>query len=248
MNRGSLYLSTVDENAHILARQYGLGLELAEYCTPWFLDREFLQTDRLVREKLTGIGTVVLHAPYSELFPCAIDPMIREVAQLRYRQTIQVARSYGSRKVIIHGGYNPRIYYPQWYTPQSVEFWRGFLGEVPEDMVICLENVFEEEPEMIVKILEQVNDPRLRMCLDIGHVNAYSAIPAVRWLERCAPWIDHFHIHNNDTSRDSHNPLMEGSLDYRALLARMEQLCPDATVTLELMDAQSSVRWLLEVN
>ena len=56
MKKENLYISTVDENAHVLARQYGLGLELAEYCTPWFLDREFESTDKLVREKLEGIS------------------------------------------------------------------------------------------------------------------------------------------------------------------------------------------------
>lgn len=32
------YLSTIDHNAHILAKQYGMGIEIAEFFTPWFLD------------------------------------------------------------------------------------------------------------------------------------------------------------------------------------------------------------------
>jgi len=246
VKREKFYLSTVDEKAHLLAKQYGFGIEFTEFCTPWFLDEEFPAADALVREKMTFSDRFVIHGPFSELFPCAIDPKVRQVAAERYRQVIRVASAYGIRKIVLHGGYNPRIYYPVWYTEQSVMFWKAFAQEIPVGMVLCLENVFEEEPDMLVDILRQVNDPRLRMCLDVGHVNAYSAVPAEQWLECCAEWIEHVHIHNNDTLRDSHSPLPEGTLPIRKLLSRLEERCPEATVTLELTDAHSSVRWLLE--
>jgi len=246
MKREKLYLSTMDENAHLLAKQYGLGIEFVEFCTPWFLDDEFPAADKQVREKMKCSDRYVIHGPFSELFPCAIDPKVRQMAAERYRQVIQVASAYGIKKIVLHGGYNPRIYYPIWYTEQSVVFWKSFVEEIPEDVVICLENVFEEEPDMIGEILRQVNNPRLRMCLDMGHVNAYSAVPAKHWLDCCGDWIDHVHVHNNNTLRDSHSPLPEGTLPIRRLLTQLEERCPEATVTIELMDAQSSVRWLLE--
>ena len=68
------YLSTIDENAHLLAKKYGLGIEIAEFCTPWFLDTDFDEVDPKIREKLSCSDRFVLHAPFSELFPCAIDP------------------------------------------------------------------------------------------------------------------------------------------------------------------------------
>ena len=111
-------------------------------------------------------------------------------------------------------------------------------------MEIVLENVLEEEPDWILDILKSVDDPRLRMCLDIGHVNAYSHISAMDWLERCAPYISHFHIHNNDGTRDRHSALFEGNIPMIEFLHRAEELCPDATFTFELMKAESSMRWL----
>lgn len=242
-----LYISTIDENnAHVLAKQHGLGLEIAEFCTPWFLDNEFDNTDPIVREKMRYTDRFVLHAPFSELFPCAIDPKVREVAAERYRQVIQVAQRYGIKKIVIHGGYNPRIYYPIWYKEQSVLFWKAFADEIPEDMVFCLENVFEEEPEMLEEIIRQVNDSRIRMCLDVGHVHAYSKIPVFEWLEKCADIIEHFHLHNNDTSRDSHGQIMEGTIPMKEVLEMIEKKCADATLTLELLDAAPSVEWILK--
>lgn len=245
MRKACLFLSTIDSNAQFLSKRYGLGLEVAEYCTAWNMDEKLLETDKAVREKIIEIPNRILHAPFNELFPCAIDPKARELAASRYRQAIELAKSYGATKVVIHGGYNPWIYYPEWYVEQSVLFWKEFLKDDP-GVEIVLENVLETEPAWLLDIIKGVDHPKLKMCLDVGHVNAYSKIPVQDWLEACAPYISHFHIHNNDGSWDTHSALNQGNIPMRELLNSAEKLCPDATFTLELMEAESSVRWLLE--
>lgn len=245
MEPSKLYLSTIASDAVRLAKEYGVNLEIAEYCTAWNMDEKFASIDPVVRKKLTHSPRSLLHAPYNELFPCAIDKKARALAGERYRHAIDLAKGYGSEKVIIHGGYQPMMYFPVWYTEQSILFWKEFLREDP-GVEIVLENVLEAEPDWLLDIITQVNDPRLRMCLDIGHVNAYSRIPAMDWLETCAPWISHFHIHNNDGSRDQHNALFDGDIPVLEFLHRAEKMCPDATVTLELMKAEPSMIWLRE--
>lgn len=246
MRRTKYYISTIAEDSASVAKQYGFGLEIAEYCTAYNMDDYFEDTNRSVQKKLEGIQKRLLHAPFNELFPCAIDPKARQLAACRFRQAVERAQTYGAEKVIIHGGYNPMMYFPVWYVEQSIPFWKAFLRELPDGITICLENVLEEVPELLLDVVKRVADPRLRLCLDIGHVNAYSKVPVLDWLEISAPYISHFHIHNNDGSRDAHAALYEGSLPMREFLKRMDCLCPDATVTLELMQAGNSVRWLLE--
>lgn len=245
MKKENIYLSTIAADAAQAAKEYGLGLEIAEYCTAWNMDEQFVQTDAAVREKLAGIGNCVLHAPFNELFPCAIDKKARALAADRYRQAIGLAKGYGATKVIIHGGYNPRIYYPVWYVEQSVLFWKEFLQDDP-GVEIVLENVLEETPDMLLNIVEGVDDGRLRLCLDIGHVNAYSEIPVMDWLAAWAPRLSHFHIHNNDGLSDRHNALYDGTIPVKDLLLHAEYMCPDATYTLELMEDEPSARWLKE--
>lgn len=239
----NVYLSTIDSNASALARRFGVGLEIAQYCTAWNMDEKFPETDAEVRKMLTGISQCVLHAPFNELFPCAIDPKARALAADRYRQAIALAKRYGATKVVIHGGFHPKIYYPIWYTEQSVLFWQEFLKDDPE-VTLVLENVLETDPAWLCDIVQGVNDPRLRMCLDIGHVNAYSPFSAMQWLERCAPFLSHFHIHNNDGSCDSHAPLLDGTIPMGDFLRTARTLCPDATFTLELIDASTSLEML----
>ena len=166
MKKDQLFLSTIAPDAAEEARRHGLGLEIAEYCTAWNMDEQFETTHAAVTKELTGVGRRLLHAPFNELFPCAVDPKARELAALRYRQAIALARRYDARKIVIHGGFNERLYYPCWYTEQSVVFWKDFLKEDP-GVDIVLENVLEERPEMMTGIFREVDSPRLRMCLDV---------------------------------------------------------------------------------
>ena len=69
MKREKFYLSTIAPDAAGIAREYGLGLEIAEYCTAWNMDEKFDAVDPDVQKKLEGITSSTLHAPYNELFP-----------------------------------------------------------------------------------------------------------------------------------------------------------------------------------
>ena len=242
LNRNQFFLSTIDPMAGQLARENGLGVEIAEYCTACNLDDFFPETDASVQKQISGVNHRLLHGPFNELFPCAIDPLARKLAAYRYRQSLSLAERYQAEKVILHGGYNPKLYYPCWYMEQSVLFWKQFLEENPGNYKICLENVLEEEPEMLLSIVRQVDDPRLSLCLDVGHVNAYSKIPAESWIESWGEHLCHVHAHNNDGSADTHSALDQGTLKLEAIL----QTLTHATVTLELPQIGGAIGWLEE--
>ena len=246
MKRSSLYLSTVDPEADALARAWGLGLEIAEFCTAWNLDDSFPETDRKVRRKLQGIPRATLHGPYNELYPCAIDRKARALAAERYLQAIQVARGYGISKLVIHAGFDPHLYFPEWFLPQSVLFFRDLVSRIPDGITLCLENVLEPSPDLIAGIVRQVDDPRIRMCLDVGHAQAYSPVAPEDWVTDAQDVLDHFHVHNNNGSQDQHAPLFEGVIPMNQLLKKIQSLCPQATVTLELPSGESSLIWMQE--
>ena len=245
MKKEEIYLSTIASDAAPVARSVGLGLEIAEYCTAWNMDEKFGEVHPKVLEAVSGVSARILHAPFNELFPCAIDKKARALAADRYRQTIELAKRYGATKVVIHGGYNPWIYYPVWYVEQSISFWKEFLKEDP-GVELVLENVLETEPEWLLDIVKGVDDPHLRLCLDVGHVNAYSKIPVLDWLKQWAPHLSHFHIHNNDGTADQHKALPDGTIPVKELLRQIDQYCPHGTITLELLEAGTSIRWLME--
>ena len=241
MNVDRLYLSTIDPEAGNLARTFGLGIEIADYCTAVNLDEAFSQTDEKLQKQLADVPRRLLHGPFNELFPCAIDPLARRLAAFRYEQALNLSQRYGAAKLILHGGYSPRLYFPCWYVEQSVLFWREFLESHPGDYEICLENVMEEEPELLRSIVSQVDDPRLGLCLDVGHVNVYSRIPAEKWLACWGEFLSHAHLHNNDGTADTHSALNQGSLPMASLISALPSA---ATATLELPQIGENIQWL----
>ena len=206
-----------------LAQEYGLGLELAEFCISDNMDHSF---DKVL-------------------------PHVAAVAYERYDAAWRFCLRFGAGKMIVHANYVEDLYFPSWFTQRHTEFWRRFLDEHPENITVCVENVMERKPELLLPILEQVNDPRLRMCLDVGHANLSSAAPA-DWLRTCAPFISHYHIHNNDgpvaeghrSMGDRHAALDKGNIDMLSLLQTAEELTPDATAAIESYEPEACVRWL----
>lgn len=244
-----LNLSTIDPAAPPLAARWGLGLEVDEFCTAMDMDDPALFAPRDAAVRAYGERARVFHAPYSELFPCAVDPEARALARRRMDQTAALARQYGVHRMVAHGNFLPHVYFPVWYVEQSIGFWKDFLAGQPAEFRLYLENVLEPEPELLRDIVAGVDDPRCRLCLDVGHANVdcVSQIPPLRWLEVCAPLLGHVHLHNNDRSWDWHRPLGEGGIPIATVLEALADSAPQASITLEHSSrSEESLRWLAE--
>ena len=243
MKKERLFLSTIADDAVQTAREFGLGVELAQFCLAENMDK----TPPDVQASLDAALQVprrVLHAPFAELCPAAIDPLVRAVTRRRFLQAAALAKRYGAEKMVVHSGFIPLVYYPEWFAPQSAAFWREFLNDV-DGLTLCVENVMETSPDALRQIAEQVNDPRLRICFDVGHAFCQSGDLAP-WLDALAPYSSHVHLHNNHGSSDEHLGLPDGTLDMAAVIRQLEALAPQATYTLEVRSARASVEWLLK--
>lgn len=243
MKKERLFLSTIADDAVQTAREFGLGVELAQFCLAENMDK----TPPDVQASLDAALEVprrVLHAPFAELCPAAIDPLVRAVTRRRFLQAAALAKRYGAEKMVVHSGFIPLVYYPEWFAPQSAAFWREFLNDV-DGLTLCVENVMETSPDALRQIAEQVNDPRLRICFDVGHAFCQSGDLAP-WLDALAPYSSHVHLHNNHGTFDEHLGLPDGTLDMAAVIRQLEALAPQATYTLEVRSARASVEWLLK--
>jgi sugar phosphate isomerase/epimerase len=246
--KNRLYLSTVAEDAAAVAGEYKLGLELAEFCTASNMDRDFDEWDRTVREKMKNAERFVLHAPFNELCPSAIDPLVLDIAKKRYKQAFALARSYGINRLVVHSGYVPFVYFKEYFVQRSVEFWRDYLSDKPSEFVVVLENVLEDSPDELIDIVRGVNDPRFRLCLDMGHANiTRKDLTMEDWTRAVLPYLGHVHVHNNFGWPDSHGAPDSGDMDIETLLRLITSGAPEATLTLEIRDTcRSSVEWLFE--
>ena len=245
MLRDRLYLATIAAGADEMASRFGLGLEIDEFCTAANFDADFDRWDGVARAHLAHSDRFVFHAPFAELCPCAIDPMVRDVTMRRFRQTAALSRAYGIRRIVVHSGFIPHVYYPVWFVEQSARFFRALLDAEPE-VAICVENVLDDDPASLMDLADAVDDPRLGLCLDVGHANAVSKIPVRQWLKRLAPRLMHLHLHDNDGAADLHQIPGDGSLGFPGLMDEIEAAAPEATLTFECMDGAGCARRLAE--
>lgn len=244
--REKLHISTIDARARELALQYGVGIEVAEFCWAKSLDEGYEEHLSNASNTCLGINSLWFHAPFAELSPCAIDPKALELTRERYSASVRTAKALGIKRLVIHSGYIPNVYFPEYFAERSVEFWRGFLEELPKGVNIALENVMDTEPDRLIEIVESVCDERLTLCLDVGHANCSSPIPPLEWARAMGGLISHVHIHNNFGQIDTHNSLGEGSIPMEDVLDSIIEASPDADFTIENMDAEPSLKWLAE--
>lgn len=238
-----LFLSTISPFAPQLADAYGLGLELADFSTASNLDHDFAACDVVCRANMTGVERFWFHGPFAELCPAAIDPLIRKVTAKRYRQTIKTALDYGIHQVVLHGGFIPQVYFSQWFIPEGIQFWKKLLQTLPDAVTIALENVMEPEPGLLLALVQGVDDPRLGLCLDVGHANL-TEVPPLEWISPMTHWLRHVHLHNNDGRSDQHQELDRGTIPMKAVLETLAARCPSATWTIETQDGRRSLEWL----
>lgn len=244
-------LAYVDRAAP-LAVSSGLGLELAEFCISDNMENSFDAVLPHVEACAAAVRRKTLHAPYNELYPMAIDQKIVEVAYDRYDKAWGYCLRFGAEKMVVHANYVEALYWPVWFVNRHVDFWRRFLKEHTEPVEVCLENVMENEPGLLLDIVKKVDDPRLRICLDVGHANLSDVSPE-NWLREGAEWISHYHIHNNNgpaegrrSLGDTHSALDKGVIDMEALLHLAEELTPEATAAVESYEPERCVSWLKE--
>ena len=243
-----LYIATVCAEHEEIITKYGIGVELDQFCDPRAIDGETAEQTRVeIKRLLEKTDKCVLHAPFSELFPAAIDPKARALAMERLRQAYELALKYGAPKMVVHSGWVPLVFFKEWHEDRSVEFWEEMMADRDNGLVITVENVMDDEPYMMAKMMERIENPNIRLCLDVGHAACVSQVDVLEWLQVLAPYLGHVHIHNNDGTHDWHKPVFDGKVDMEEFLDKVIELCaPDTTITIESLEGISSMKWLKE--
>lgn len=242
-----LFVATIADDAEALARKHGVGVELDEFCTAANMDGVgFVEWSAQARQMLEASSRHILHAPFAELSPAAIDPMIREVVMQRYEQAYGIAWEYGIKRMVVHAGYIPDVYQPEWFIERSAAFWRAFLRDKPDDFTLLIENVLEDNPQLLLEVIERISDPRVQICLDVGHAFVQSDCPLTDWIDTLAPHIGHVHLHNNDGKHDAHNAVDDGKIPMRSVIKQLLSKLPEtSTFALEMRHAGPSLEAVL---
>lgn len=259
-----IFVATFSKDALSVAKEFGFGLEINDLCISSNLNLENRErtVERIKREIEEVYGEdwfnepqeerrkVIIHGPFTELTPAAIDSRAILLMDERYKETLDVCDAFGVKDIVLHDGYLPPIYQKSWHTKKSIDYWKRFSDSLKPGYVVYIENVFDDEPYMLAEILDSVDRDNLKICLDIGHANCMSQrdISVVEWIRVLGSRIGHFHFHNNDGSGDQHNTFDEGSLNIEEIISEIaNSVGSEVSITIESRDALTDAKFFQKI-
>ena len=173
--------------------------------------------------------SITVHAPFMDLNPGALDPLVANSTGVRLRQSIDAAAWLQAKLIVIHPGYDRWRYdrQPEIWLEKACEFFPPLLDHAScSGQQLALENIFEENPNTLVSLIDYLDHPSLGHCFDIGHWHLFgSDFPIDLWLQALGPKLFHLHLHDNFGKADDHLPLGTGQIDF-APLATYLKTCP----------------------
>jgi len=201
------------------------------------LDTCYEKDVKKVAETLRQNGLeATLHGPFMDLSPGGVDRRIKEVTLDRLSRTIELAAVFRPKTVVFHPGYE------KWkfdgdvklWLKSSLETWRPLVKKAESmGLTLAIENVFEETPDSLRNLLEEINSPHLRFCFDTGHHNVFSTSPLQTWIETLGTYLREVHLHDNRREMDEHLPVGEGTFDFDGFFNLLSQFELDPIYTIE---------------
>lgn len=177
-----------------------------------------------------------LHAPTAGLDPGSEDPAVQDATSQTVQRTVRLARLLAARSIVVHSGYLALFDAAdtERWIRHSIIFWNQLLPQInAADTLITVENLYEQGPTPLRRILEGVRSQRLRHCFDCGHHNIYATVTLEKWFSELGRYCAACHLHDNLGSVDQHLIPGEGSIDFVRIAELMYRHAPAASWTLE---------------
>jgi sugar phosphate isomerase/epimerase len=208
------------------SEEYDAGFEYNEFFLPDMLEDRGKLNDRingyLSLSRDTSQDT--MHGVFLDICIHSDDPKIYQASNYRIHQSMEIACRLGVSAVIFHtntiANFRLQSYRRNWVV-RNEAYWRRLLEEYPQ-MIIYLENMFDDSPDLLAELaLIMKDEPRFQVCLDVAHA-FISPTPLSTWFEHLGPYVSHLHINDNDKKEDTHLPVGSRLLpwdEYRSYLA-----------------------------
>lgn len=255
---GKLYIiperSNIDASLK-LADEYGAHFEYNDFYSPEVLD------DKQKINELIGFYRALpddksknsLHGAFFDVTIHSSDKLIREISDKRIRQSMEIGSELGVSKVIFHTNIIPNFrsaFYIDAWVERNAEYWSALSADYP-GISICIENMFDADPEPIVRLMEALKKAKdVSLCFDYAHATVFGNDPE-RWLALLLPFSTHIHLNDNDGYTDSHMAIGNGAIDFLLFDKHVRAIGNQPTVLIETSSADSqqiSLKYLKKHN
>lgn len=233
-----------------LADEFQVGIELMHFAFPEVLDAPTSDTIARVKRALAGRDVPLsIHGPFYDMATGSVDEAVNALCRRRFTQAIEAADAVGARRMVVHANFIATIrndYYRVGWHQRNVDFWGDFASTADRlGVSVLIENMWEYEPQIIAKLLKDIDHPLLGACLDVGHAAIFSdpGITIQHWLDSMSPWLTHFHLNDNNGKIDEHHGFdyVDGVLDYHEILPKLRRVTHPTWMVLE-MDSVDDMR------
>lgn len=190
-------------------------------------------------ERLDWNPALTLHAPFMDMNPGAVDPMVRSVTQVRFRQLLNAAAILKPRAAVFHAAYDRWRYSGRKdiWLEYSLDTWHKVMDSASKiGLRVAVENVFDEDPGALHMLIEKIGSPDFGFCFDTGHFNLFSTVSMEQWFENLGKSLIEVHLHDNDGTADSHWALGRGDIDFQQFFQLMRTHSPKPVYTIEAHD------------
>ncbi len=180
----------------------------------------------LINNKFESSGLKkIVHGPFLDLNPGSWDEGIRRLTLERFAQAFKFCRELKTDHIVLHSGFDPVFYQDssQVFLNFCLPVWRAAADMAADNGIkIAVENSIDNDPSVVIGIIQETDRPNLEACFDPGHYYAFAKMSPFKALERYPDgMIGEIHLSDNKGDFDSHLPLGEGHLDFRKLLTEV---------------------------
>ncbi len=235
----------------LLAQELNTGIEISRLPIYKTKGLTIEDTVKILKSDLEGFNNrVTVHAMFSDVNIAGQDYMLREIAELRCKQSFEVGKQLAADTILFHTGNKGTKHYGSIdvFKKNFIAFWKEFIKDFEQAGIIAvIENVFETEPSFCLDLVNAINSPNLKLALDAGHVNLYAHDTKVtEWIDAYGDKLYHLHIHNNFRTNDDHSNLNNGTVDYNEVLTKIKNSNINPSFVLEMFtedDIRKSVEF-----
>jgi sugar phosphate isomerase/epimerase len=193
--------------------------------------------------------TTFTHGPFLGLDIASLNDHIAQYSAECLKQGLRVTSGLGGAVMVMHSNYSPL------YSRAGLREWRGnWSARMPaiveaakgRGVTIAIENAWEERPEVLVHLIDMLPRGEVGVCIDTGHINAFSRLPVKRWWDVLGDKVIALHLHDNDGLSDDHLSPGMGMFDFPALveILRVRDPMPLMTLEVDLEQAIEGRRYL----
>ena len=244
------FLHCIDNPDNIDVNKYNefsIGINIDEVSDTNMLDGNWEKTIEGYKHKLAGFrNTITVHGVGFDLNPGSPDKKVVELTKFRYKQCVNIAKILDASYVVFHSQINPWIRDKKVLEKKAARQ-VGFWQEIAEDigshkLKALIENVYEDDYSDLLMLVEKINNPKVGVCFDTGHMLSTSGQSMDEWVKNLKPFIEMIHLHWNDGSYDAHKAPNEEELKIFKQIYESNSLECFAALEYEIDDIETEIR------